>query len=90
MLARSATGTADGATVFKYLTGWNFQETGGSTATVYIKKTDGSGAKVVAVNLAANESAGEQFGDNPLKFDDGAIFYVDITGAVTWIVYGSS
>jgi hypothetical protein len=91
MFAGIATGTSSAATGFINLTGFVVTETAGAAATFTFRDAS-AGTIYFRVNLAANESAGEQFGENPIiSYAGGSTtgFYASVdTGTVRWTAFG--
>lgn len=80
--------TGDVDSTLKVLTGWNFTETAGSAAEVYIRDGSASGTIVVDIKLGAGESAGESY-YHPLMCQGASKFYIDVaSGTVRGAVYG--
>ena len=88
MFSRWVTGTSSATTGFRTLTGFIFQETAGAVATVTVRDQSAGGI-LWGVNLAAKETVGDQFGENPVASEFGRDFYVSVdAGTVRWTVFG--
>jgi len=92
MFAVVKTGTSSASSGLKALTGWQISETAGAAAVVTIR--DGSGGNVLAhINIGANQTVGEAYGENPIIPDDFgagnfAFFFSVDSGTVRWTAYG--
>lgn len=78
--------TADAASTLTELWGWSAEETASAAATIYLRKTDGTGDKVVRINLAADETANMEYASG-IKFDD--VIHFDLSaGTAEVTLYG--
>lgn len=89
MFSKYQSGTASTQTPVSIMTGWNLSETAGSTALINLRDGGVGGTIIQRVTLAANESVGEQYGDNPLTLVTGNVYVEVNSGAVRWNVYGN-
>lgn len=89
--SKIATNTTSGSSGFATLSGYTIAETAGAAAVVNIREASG-GTVLWRINLAANESMGEQFSD-PVTLlgvvaNTTAFFFEVASGTVRWTAYG--
>jgi hypothetical protein len=88
MWSNVATNTSSGASGFSTLTGYTISETAGAAAVVTVR-TGASGTTLWRITLAANETMGDQFGDNPVVPPSTTNIYFSVdSGAVRWTAFG--
>ena len=91
--AKIATGTSSATSGFKSLTGYTIAETAAAAAVVTIR--DASGGNILwRINLAANESMGDNWGGvaiSPTGFgaENFAFFFSVDSGTVRWTAFGA-
>lgn len=90
---RHQTGTASTQTVITEMTAWAVRETAGATAQVNYRAQSSTGTIVLPIQLAANESVGDNYGEAMLSSDSGGgaagSWYVEVaSGTVRWTISG--
>lgn len=76
-------------TTFRFLCGWNFRETSGSTAVIRIRDGADDGDVAVSIALAANQSVGENYAREIRTDATDQFWYLDVvSGDVEGAVYG--
>jgi hypothetical protein len=89
MFSKILYGTASATTGFSTITGYRISETGQALAAVVTFRNAASGTILWTQNLKAGETAGEQFGENPLATTYGGNVYLSVdSGTVQYAVYG--